>query len=112
MKKLCLSCLLFCAGAFALYAQNLPSVRVVNNTGYDIYCIFASPSSDEEWGEDLLGDDILEDGQTATIRLPLPLSTNNVYDFGVLDEDDDVYYKWDVTVTNNARIVFTEDDLE
>jgi len=111
MKKFCLTGLLLCAGAFALYAQNLPSVRIVNNTGYAIFCIYVSPSSFDEWGAELLGDDILEDGKTFTLKLSQPLSTDSVYDFGIQDEDGDYYFKWDVTVTNNARIVFTEDDL-
>jgi len=111
MKKLCLSCFLFCIGAFALYAQNLPSVRIVNNTGYAIYHICVSPSSSDDWGDDFLGEDILEDGETLTIRLPQPLSTDNVYDFGMQDENVNYYFKYEVTITNNIRIVFTSDDF-
>jgi len=111
VKKIILAGLFLCAGVFALYAQNLPSVRIVNNTGYAIYHVFVSPSSLDEWGNELLGEDILEDGETFTVRLPQPLSADNVYDFGISDEDGDVYYKWEVTVTNNVRIVFTLDDL-
>jgi len=111
MKKIFLIGFLFCAGAFALYAQNLPSVQIVNNTGYAIYHISVTPSSEDEWGDDLLGEDILEDGEIFTLRLSYPLSTENVYDFGIQDEDGDYYFKWEVTVSNNARIVFTLDDL-
>jgi len=112
MKKFALiTGLFFFAGVFALHAQNLPSVRIVNNTGFSLYYIYASPAESDDWGDDLLGDDMLEDGDYITIKLPQPLNITNVYDFGVQDEDGDIYFKWEVTVANNARIVFTIDDL-
>jgi hypothetical protein len=111
MKKCILSGLFLCVGALALYAQTLPSVRIVNNTGYSIYFIYASPAESDDWGEELLGEDILEDGDFIMVKLSHPLNITNVYDFGIQDEDGDLYFKWKVTVTNNARIVFTIDDL-
>lgn len=98
-------------GAFMVYAQNSPSIKIVNNTGYSIYYIYVSPEENDEWGEELLGEDILENGQSFTVRLPQPLTQTKVYDIGVEDEDGDVYFKWKVTLTNNAQIVFTVDDL-
>ena len=112
MKKLLLAGIFLFLGAFALTAQNLPTIKIVNNTGSTIYYIFISPSESDIWGEELLGEDVLEDGQTFTCQLPEPLSKVRVYDFGVEDEDGEAYYKWDVTITNNAQIVFTFDDLE
>ena len=112
MKKLLLTGLFLFFGAFALVAQNLPSIRIVNNTGYTIYKIYVSPAENDNWGEDILGDDILENGKTFTCQLRFPLSKVNVYDIGVEDEDGDAYIKWEVTVTNNAQIVFTIDDIE
>jgi len=111
MKKFAIIGILFFAGVFALQAQNLPSVRIVNNTGFSLYYIYASPAESDEWGDDLLGDDMLEDGGSVTIELSQPLNMASVYDFGVQDEEGDIYFKWDVTVANNARIVFTVDDL-
>lgn len=105
-------------GTFAVFAQRtdnnsgLPTIRIVNNTGYDIFSIYISPSEDDLWGDDLLGDDILEDGQTFTYQLPFPLSTYSVYDVAIVDEDDDSYTKMEVTMTDNARIVFTFDDID
>jgi hypothetical protein len=114
MKKkiIILTGLLLLLGTFALYAQNLPTVRIVNNTGYDIFYVFISPEENEFWGNDLLGDDdILENGQTMTFTLPQPLNRVNVYDIRLVDEDGDSYFKMGLTLTNNARIVFTMDDL-
>ena len=100
-------------GVYAVFAQDLPSVRIVNNTGYTIYYVFVSPSDNEFWGNDILADDeILENGQTLMFELTRPLSQVNVYDIRLIDEEDDSYRKMGITITNNARIVFTIDDLD
>jgi hypothetical protein len=112
MKKPLILGLFLLAGAFAVSAQNLPAIRITNNTGYDIYYIYISPSESDEWGDDFLGDDILLDGHSINIRLDYPLSTVDIYDICVEDEDGDSYYKYEIEITNNARIVFTEADLE
>ena len=112
MKKLILIALLAFAGASSVAAQNLPSINIVNRTGYTIYLIYMSPSENDEWGDDLLGEDILENGESFTCRLLQPLSQVKVYDIAVKDEDGDTYIKWEVTLTNNARIEFTIDDLD
>jgi hypothetical protein len=113
MRKCLLTALFLFWGAFAVFAQNRPSISIVNNTGYTIYYIYVSPASDEEWGEESLGEEaVLERDQSFTAALPFPLNQVNVYDICLVDEDGDRYYKWGLTVTNNARIVFTMDDLD
>ena len=112
MKKSILIGLFFFMGIFALSAQNQPSINIVNNTGYDIYFLYVSPSQDNEWGDDILGNRILEDGETFTYRLPKSLSNVSEYDFLAEDEDDDILVKLNVTVVNNARIVFTYEDYD
>jgi hypothetical protein len=111
VKKAVFALLFVCKGLFVLYAQGLPSVRVVNNTGYEIHNLYISPSVSDEWGDQLLGAEILGDGETIPITLSQPLSKINRYDFKIDDEELMVYFKFDVVVTNNIRIVFTLDDL-
>ena len=111
-SKLILTGLFLFIGTIAVYAQNLPSIRIVNNTGYDVFYVYISPEENEFWGNDFLGEnDILENGQTITFRLTQPLTKVKVYDIRLVDEDGDSYIKMGVTLTNNARIVFTYDDL-
>ncbi len=40
---------------------------VVNRTGVEIHKLFVAPHSSDEWGEDILGKDTLEDGETLDI---------------------------------------------
>ena len=112
MKRIFFMGLFLLITAFSISAQNLPSIRIVNNTGYVIYYICVSPSDSDDWGEDLLEDNVLLEGETFTYQLPQPLSRVSVYDIMLEDEDGDLYYKWEVNVTNNSRIVFTFDDIE
>jgi hypothetical protein len=113
MKKLFVLGLFLFLGVFSVSAQNLPSIRIVNNTGNDVYLIYVSPSESDDWGEDLLGDEnTLEDGETFTVRLQSPLSSIDTYDIGLEDEYGDAYTKFEVKITNNGRIEFTQDDLD
>jgi hypothetical protein len=89
----------------------MPSVNIVNNTGYDIYFLYISPSESNEWGDDILGDAILKDGDTFKYQLSESLGRVDMYDFLAEDEDDDPYFKWEIKITNNAKIIFTIDDL-
>ena len=112
MKKLLLASVFLFWAVLVLSAQSLPSIRIVNNTGNTVYVVVVSPSEEDEWGGDVLGDEVLENGEAFTYQLPRPLSEVNVYDLAMEDEDGDVYFKWEVMVTNNAQIVFTVDDME
>ena len=112
MKKLMLTGIFLLLGIFAVSAQELPSITIVNNTGYAMYYIFISPTENDFWGEELLGDEILENGQSFSYTLPHPLNQINTYDIWLIDEDEDFYLKWRVRVSNNARIVFTLDDID
>jgi len=113
MKKLLICVVLSLFAIGFLSAQEMPKITIVNNTGYDIYEIFASPEEDDDWGDDWLpANRILRSGQSFEITLLYPLSQYNVYDIMLIDEDDDAYLKWGVRITANARIVFTFDDID
>ena len=40
---------------------------VVNHTGVEIHKLFVAPHSSDDWGDDILGKDTLEDGETLDI---------------------------------------------
>jgi len=102
-----------CASApQAPQSTELPIITVVNNTGYSCYYLYLSPVTSDDWEEELLGDSILESGQSVRVRLEYPLSQENRYDFKMIDLDNDSYTKWDVLLTENAVVVFTFDDID
>lgn len=44
--------------------------RLVNRTGYTIEQVYVSPIKAKDWEEDVLGRDVLEDGESVDIRFP------------------------------------------
>ena len=112
MKKYIFLGLIFALLTGFAFAQNLPQVTVVNNTGYTFHYLYLAPESSGDWGDDVLGNQILRDGQRIQVTLPYPLERERVYDFWAIDEDGDDYYKWDIRVTQGARVVFVFDDID
>jgi len=101
-----------CASSPFSSQSELPVITVINNTGYTCFYLYLSPVTSDNWEDDKLGDDILQNGQSVTVRLEYPLSQENRYDFKMVDLDDDSYTKWNVLLTENAVIVFTFDDFD
>jgi hypothetical protein len=50
--------------------QGNPSFNLVNQSGRVIEEFYASPSSQQNWGPDRLGDDVVQPGATFPVRLP------------------------------------------
>jgi len=113
MKRFAVCFLLLVLFGGFLSAQELPKITIVNDTGYDVYCIFVSPNDDNYWGDDLLGEEeILNNGDSVQVTLQFPLNEKDVYDMMLIDLDDDTYSKFGVQLTENARIVFTSGDFD
>jgi hypothetical protein len=73
IKSMALSCLAVAGMAFLAVS----SVRagdqdftLVNKTGVEIHALHVSPHSSDEWGEDILGQDTLENGASLDIKFP------------------------------------------
>lgn len=60
-------------------------VTVENKSHYAIHHFFLSPAHDTHWGEDLLGTDILEPGETLEVK---KIECDS-YDLKLEDEDGD-----------------------
>ena len=113
MKKSIVLVCIFMLFAGAVFAQNRPEITVVNNTGYTIYYLYVSPATSDGWGNDVLGSSqTLRSGYEIRVSLPYPLESERFYDFRAVDEDDDSYYKWNVRITPNSRVVFVFDDID
>jgi len=66
------------------------SIEVTNLSGTDVWYVFISPSDAEDWGEDWLGGDVIDDGQTYTIS-GIPDGT---YDIKATDQNGETIESW------------------
>jgi hypothetical protein len=81
--------LLFLAAVFvavpALAAKQKASIKVVNQSKWEIHHLFVSPTGEDNWGPDQLRDETIGTGESFTL-------TNidcDDYDIKVIDEDGD-----------------------
>ena len=58
---------------------------LVNKTGVEIHKVFISPHSSDEWGEDILGKDTLDDGESVDITFPKRARAAH-WDLKIVDE--------------------------
>jgi hypothetical protein len=61
------------------------SVKVINQSKWEIHHLFISPADENHWGPDQLGEDVLTKGDSFTIT-NIPCDD---YDVKVVDEDGD-----------------------
>jgi hypothetical protein len=66
---------------------------LVNKTGYDIKEVYVSPSKADDWEEDVLGDDELEEGTEQPIKFSRKEKTCK-WDMKVVYSDDDSSVVW------------------
>ncbi len=108
MKKIVLMLLLFCASTISAYAEDL-YIKVTNKTGYDIYHLYVSNVNSDEWEEDVLDVDVLEDGDT--VKVNLKGYKNPSFDIRAEDEEGDTFTIRDVNV-KLYDVVITLDDQD
>jgi hypothetical protein len=116
MKKLiALAVLTVASPAFA----GKQDFTVVNRTGYQIDKIFVAPSKSNDWEEDVMGDDVMEDGTSQPITFESGTSTCK-YDLKAVYNDGDSA-EWGnidlctvskVTLHYNAKTDTTSADIE
>ena len=100
--RLPLLALLFAAGQAV--AQGDPSFHVVNRSGQAINEIYVSPTREPYWGRDLLGRDVLPNGQSFPVRLA---PTNGCrYDIRVVYADGRPEERRDQDTCQVAELIF------
>jgi cell wall-associated NlpC family hydrolase len=110
MNKVLLSVLFLSAINLAVFAQQLPVIIIVNNTGSIIHSIYVSPASSDAWGQDILQGGTLQKS-SYIYELSSPLNRESVYDIMLKNNDGTQFIKWDIQINENMQIVFTADDL-
>lgn len=91
MKAVGMAALLFFGAATV--AAGKQDFDLVNATGYTIAEVYVAPSSSNNWEDDVLGRDILVDGETVTINFA-PNQKACMYDILVVWDDGD-QASWD-----------------
>jgi hypothetical protein len=87
LNRISLALLLLFIVALPAFAggKKKATVKIINQSKWEIHHIYLSSTDDEHWGDDQLEDEILEKGQSLTL-------TNiacDTYDVKVVDEDGD-----------------------
>jgi hypothetical protein len=83
--------LLFVALVFAAttwtQAQTILDFKLVNKTGEDFYAVYLTETTTKNWGEDILPEDIVKDGDTIEITFEYI--------------DDETLCSWDLRLTHD-----------
>ncbi len=68
----------------ALYSQH---IIITNSTGFDIYELYITPTSQETFGEDLLGEDIFPGGETFEFESDVQTALDETWDIFIVDSE-------------------------
>ncbi len=68
-------------------AQTVLDFKLVNNTGEDFYAVYLTETNTQDWGEDILPADIVEDGDIIAIKFEYV--------------DDETLCIWDLRLTHD-----------
>jgi len=79
-------------------AKKKASVKVINQSKWEIHHLYLSSSSDEKWGPDQLGEDVLKKGDSITLT---DIDCDE-YDIKVVDEDGDECVIEEVSLCNDS----------
>jgi hypothetical protein len=90
MKRVMVACVLAVFATISASATARPNLdfKLINKTGLTIDQVYVSPSDDDEWGEDVLGQDVLGNGESVDIEFSRK-ETKCKWDLKVVDSDKD-----------------------
>lgn len=109
MKKI-IFIVLLCSLATVLFAGDVKTIIVKNNTGYSLNYIYFSPSDFDDWGDDFLEGRVLYDGEEFEVYLDRDIDENQfIYDLQAVDEDDDYYTMYETDISANNTVIVTMD---
>ncbi len=75
------------------------TLLIENASRYDIYYLYMSRTSEDDWGSDQLGNEVLDSGETFALgNIPA-----GEYDVKFVDEDDDECVLNDIAIINDTE---------
>ena len=91
-------------------AQQIKTITIENTLSEPVYYLYMSPLSDSDWGEDRLGDDILESGDSIEIEVEFD-SGSSLFKLLAEDESEQTYRIDSLDLTSASEIQITEEDF-
>ncbi|OQY32312.1 MAG: hypothetical protein B6241_11415 [Spirochaetaceae bacterium 4572_59] len=110
MKKYLIRFLLGICFIGLISAQESRSITITNNLSDSIYYLYFSSKGEQGWGNDRLGDDILEIDQTITIDLDTE-NSSTVINLMAEDEMEKTYRIDNINLLEADTIVITDEDF-
>jgi len=89
MKKFSILLVVLIAGLLSFTAKNTSAQAltfdVVNNTGVTLVDVFVTPAETNHWGNDILPNNLFENGSTITVTIPADYVTTCQFDMKITD---------------------------
>lgn len=92
-----------------LTAETVKTVTIQNDLNETVYYLYLSPTDEREWGEDLLGDDLLE--MEDSLDVEVEIEEGKLYDLMAEVESEKAYRIEDIDLFSADAISLTEDDF-
>ena len=110
MKKVVFVLLVLLLIPMHSFSQDSKTIVIKNETGYEINDIYFSPSAFDDWADDFLMDETLQDGESIEITLDRDFDLNEmIYDLQAVDEDDDYYTMYEIDIESEPVVSITMD---
>ncbi|MBF0161063.1 MAG: hypothetical protein HQL88_02140 [Magnetococcales bacterium] len=103
LRTICLSAVIAAGMSTLAWASADQDFRLRNATGYTIDKVFVSASHRESWGSDVLGQDVLDDGESVNIRFHRDTETCE-WDLQVVYTDGESAYWRDIDLCSVSKI--------
>jgi len=106
--------IIFLLVGVCIFAQTINGVLFINSTGYDLSELYVSPTSHDDWYDDLLNGQTLSDGESISINIPDYEDSDLVFDAMAVDVDGDEYSRFEIDLSDesNRSIEITFDDYD
>lgn len=100
-------CALVVAGIVGVGAQ-MQNFSVLNKTGFTITALYVSEVDNDDWENDVLGRDVLPDGEEFEIKFSGYSSKNCKFDVRIDDEDENEWIVEDIDLCKIHKLKFTK----
>lgn len=86
------------------FAEDL-KFNLTNASDFQIDEFYASPANDDDWGDDILGQDVLEGGLSGVVTIA-DGSDQCAYDLKAVDEDGEEHVLEDLDLCKTPEVTF------